>query len=112
MQEVKITCLDFRQVLDQVPADSWTFVDPCYHCHENLYDDEMTYDDHVELRDRLVTLPNPFFMTIGLNELTHGLYVQGVEGLHIREHHYGTMNLLKGGCLPSTELYVRNYLNF
>ena len=112
MQGVRITSLDFRQVLSAVRPDSWTFLDPCYHVQENIYDDEMTYDDHEDLRDCLVALPHRWFMTIGRNELTYRLYIQEADGLDIREHHYVTMNLLKGGCLPTVELYVRNYLNF
>ena len=51
-------------------------------------------------------------MTIGQSELAHRLYIQNANGFDIRKHHYSTMNLLKGGCFPSAELYIRNYLNF
>ena len=112
MQGVKITRLHYREVLDQVPADSFTFLDPPYHTDENLYDCELTYEDHDELRERLHSFQRRFFMTIGLTELSHRLYVRERSGFDIREHHYETMNFLKGGSLPSVELYVRNYLNF
>ena len=112
MQGVTITCLDYREVLDHVPDDSWTFLDPPYHTDENLYDCQLTFEDHYELRDRLHAFQHRFFMTNGLTELSHRLYLQERNGFDIREHHYSTMNLIKGGSLPSVELYVRNYLNF
>ncbi len=111
MQGVKITHLDFREVLRQAPDDSFSFIDPPYHIDENLYDCQMTLDDHHDLRDSLQALPSPFFMTIGLNELSYRLYLRESHGFDIREHRYSTMNLLKGGSLPSVELYIRNYLN-
>lgn len=111
MQGVKITSLDYRVVLDQVPDDSYTFLDPPYHTDENLYDCQLSFEGHHELRDRLHSFQHRFFMTIGLSELSHRLYLQDRNGFDIRERHYETMNFLKGGSLPSVELYVRNYLN-
>ncbi len=111
MQGVKITRLDYREVLDQVSEDSWTFLDPPYHTDENLYDCQLTFDDHGDLRDSLQSFRQRFSMTIGLTELSHRLYLRESHGFDIREHHYETMNFLKGGSLPSVELYVRNYLN-
>jgi DNA adenine methylase len=111
MQGVKITCVDFRDVFAQAVSDSWTLVDPPYWTAENIYDCEMTYDDHEALRDCLVNHSQRFFMTIGHTELSHRLYQVETTGLDIREHRYGNVNLVKGGSTACTELYLRNYLN-
>ncbi len=109
MQGVRITCLDFREVLANAPADSWVFVDPCYHVKEQIYDKEMSFDDHRDLRDCLVSLREPFLLTTGGSELSFRLY-QG-RGLDIYQHHYNNVNLLRGGSKPAVEYWIRNDLN-
>ncbi len=100
MQGVKITSLDYREVMNQVPADSFTFLDPPFWTEENLYDFQLTYGEHYDLRDRLRLFEPRFFMTLGLTELAHRLYIRERNDFKIRKHHYTTMNFLRGGSFP------------
>jgi hypothetical protein len=79
-KQVKISNLDFREVLTQLPDDAAIYLDPPYWVDrpEEIYDDPFYEQDHIDLRDMLLTLDpsrHRFLLSMEISEFSRYLYI-------------------------------------
>lgn len=120
LQGVKLTSLDFSEVIESVPDNAFLFIDPPYFNadQDKFYECFFNKDDHFRLRDVLLKNNSriKFLMTYDNSEEVRSLYDWTYE-MHEREWNY-TINRTddqkngtskKGARYKGKEIFIVNY---
>lgn len=117
---VKLTSIDFKKVIDEVPNDTFLFIDPPYFNadQDKFYTHSFARDDHFRLRDALLANSDriKFLLTYDNSQEIHDLY-DWCESRLEKEWNY-TINRTddqkngtkrKGSRYKGRELFILNY---
>lgn len=122
LQNTKITCLDFREVICQAPDDSFLFIDPPYfNADQNkFYTCSFTLQDHFDLMEILIKNSNriKFLLTYDNTVEIQNMY-SWAYAIYDKEWNY-TINRtddqrkngdkdIKGERYKGKELFIVNY---
>tara|TARA_B100000965_G_scaffold95666_1_gene78095 strand:- start:1791 stop:2552 length:762 start_codon:yes stop_codon:yes gene_type:complete len=75
IKDVKITCLDFREVLGQINNDALVYLDPPYYqASKGIYSKEFSTQDHIDLMHMLRESNFRFILSYNNNEDLYKMY--------------------------------------
>lgn len=122
LQNVRVTCLDFREVLEDVPDDAFLFIDPPYFNadQDKFYTCNFELQDHIDLRTllRIHSDRVNFLLTYDNTPEIHTMY-SWAFGIYDKEWNYtinrtddqrknGNKNS-KGERYKGKEVFIVNY---
>lgn len=111
LKDVKITGIDFEEIIKQPGEDVLLVLDPPYilKSENNLYKTGMSLEDHKRLRDLLFETPHNFLLTYKDCKEVRELYKDvGKFILLEKSWTYSMMSQSKGGCQVGNELFILN----
>ena len=110
LKDVKITKLDFEEIIKEPGEDVLMFLDPVYVGKNGLYGVGMSNDDHKRLRDLLSETEHNFLLTYNDCPEIRELYKDKDKFVILEKSWtYSMMSQSKGGCRVGEELFIMNH---
>jgi DNA adenine methylase len=121
IQNVIFSCDDFQTILENIPNDSFAFIDPPYfNADKAIYTHNFTLEDHYRLKNTLVDCKSKFLLTydnapeiIDLYKDDFEIVEQGWKYRIGRSDDQKTKKQLrngfKGNRTKGKEVFIKNY---
>ncbi len=110
LKNVKITQLDFEEVIKEAGENVLMFIDPPYIDRNNLYNVGMNTEEHELLRNLLHETPHDFLLTYNDCPEIRELYKDKDKFVILEKSWtYSMMSQSKEGCRKGEELFIMNH---
>ncbi|PCI28664.1 hypothetical protein COB55_03560 [Candidatus Wolfebacteria bacterium] len=109
LKDVKISSVDFEELITEPGDNVLLFVDPPYPEKNNLYNVGMSDEDHLRLRDLLSKTEHNFLLTYNDGEEVREMYKDEDKFIILEKSWtYSMMSQSKSGCRVGEELFIIN----